>query len=213
MGLLWIRDPPLSHCSDDIGPCAHPSRQEGCWRVSQLTRGPLTSLPSQPSRSPPAQQGTGKGLSQDIQRSTIVHGEKAAGELVWGEASLAPDPNTPSCLEASCAMEKLTQIFLSNADGPTSTRRPQSTKSFAFSRAVPRGTPRLGRRMAWTVCPPWGRPRTSTVASSPPETSQVTPFLCRSKFLPLDFFPILVPWLETRSVAHQPPLHPPNANP
>lgn len=71
--------------------------------------------------------------------------------------------------------KKLTLGFLSNADGPTSTRRPRSTKSSAFSRAGPPGIPRRGRRTAWTVCLLPGRPRSSTAASAPPQTFQVTP--------------------------------------
>lgn len=38
----------------------------------------------------------------------------------------------------------------------------------------------------------------------PLRDSPADPFLCGARFIPL-FFPILIPWLETRPVAHYPP--------
>lgn len=148
-------------------------------------------LASQPARSPPAWQGAGEGVF--LRHPVLLRFPWGKGRSKRaGVEEGGPDPHAPRYLMASCTVEKLTQVFPSNTGGPTSTRRPRSTKSSAFSRAVPPGIPRLGRRMAWTACPPWGSPRTST--SSPPETSQATPFLRGAKFLPLDFSPpILVP--------------------
>lgn len=191
-GLCWVTELPMGgrpfSCPNP------PSRSNaGRFRSSPRLLSPSCSrfvqqcpgLASQPARSPPAWQGTGEGAFP--QHPAFLHFLRGKGVLLesWGggRASLAPGSNELSYLVASHTMEKLNQIFPSNTGGPMSTRRPQSTKSSAFSRAVLPGTPQLGRRMAWTACPPWGRPRTQAqLPHSPPETSQVTPFCVGPNF-------------------------------
>lgn len=99
------------------------SRLERCWHIPQLTWVPLAScfpvaqqrsrLASQPAGSPPALAGhRGRGFAVASSVPPFSVGKRVLLES-WGggRGSLAADPKAPSCLMASCTMEKLTQIF------------------------------------------------------------------------------------------------------